>query len=138
MPMAEKTFHLEIVTPRNVVFQGEVLSVSAPGVLGGFQVLIHHAPMFAAIEVGVLKVVDHTGKEIRYATSGGIVEVRNNKVLVLAETAESAEEIDVARAEAARDRAKKRLHDRTPDIDVERAELALKRALNRLRVAGAA
>lgn len=136
--MAEKTFHLEIVTPRNVVFQGEVLSVSAPGVLGGFQVLIHHAPMFAAIEVGVLKVVDQTGKEIRYATSGGVVEVRNNKVLVLAETAEAAEEIDIARAEAARDRAKKRLHDRTPDIDIQRAELALARALNRLRVAGAA
>lgn len=134
--MSEKTFYLEIVTPRKVIFQGDVLSVSAPGVMGGFQVLIHHAPMFAAIEIGVLKVVDSSGNELRYATSGGIVEVRNNKILVLAETVESPDEIDIPRAEAARDRAKKRLQHRTPELDIRRAELALARALNRLRVAG--
>jgi F-type H+-transporting ATPase subunit epsilon len=134
--MPDKSFKLEIVTPKGVVFNGDVTSFSAPGVVGNFQVLRSHAPLLSATTIGVVKVVDAAGQETRYATSGGFVEVNDNKVVMLAETAERSDEIDVNRAEAARDRAKKRLGGERSEIDVERARLALHRALNRLKVAG--
>ena len=133
--MADKSYKLEIVTPKKVVFSGDVLSFSAPGVLGGFQVLRSHAPLISNISVGEVKVVDLEGKEFRYATSGGVVEVKENKVILLAETAERSDEIDVQRAEAARDRARKRLAKKSAEIDTDRARLALFRAMNRLKVA---
>ncbi len=133
--MAEKTFKLEIVTPRRIVFSGDVESISAPGVVGGFQVLYNHAPLLAAIGVGEVKVRQVEGKEVRYATSGGFVDVVKNHVTMLAETAESADEIDVKRAEAAKDRAAKRLQERPAEMNEERARVALLRAINRLRVA---
>ncbi len=133
--MAEKVFKLEIVTPRKVVFSGDVISFSAPGVIGGFQVLYNHAPMLAAIGVGEAKLRDTEGKEYHYATSGGFVDVYNNHVTVLAETAEREDEIDVARAQAAKSRAADRIEHHTPRIDLERAKAALRRAANRLRIA---
>ncbi len=133
--MAGKTFTLEIVTPKKVVFTGEVVSFSAPGVMGGFQVLYNHAPMLAAVGIGQGKFLDNSGNEVRYATSGGFVNVAQNHVTLLAESAERAEEIDVPRAEAAKARATERLGQRSADIDVERARVALQRAMNRLSVA---
>jgi len=133
--MAEKTFHLEIVTPRKVVFSADVTSFSAPGVVGGFQVLKSHAPLLSAIQVGEVKVTDTAGTETRYATSGGFVEVRENHVVMLAETAERAEEIDRKRAEEAKNRAQKRITEKRLEIDVDRARAALARAFNRLKVA---
>ena len=135
--MDEKQFRLEIVTPRRTMFAAEVVSVSAPGVVGGFQVLHSHAPLLSALNTGVVKLVEPGGVESHYATSGGFVEVRNNVVVVLAETAERADEIDVARAQASRERAQQRLSHRSPDIDQERARASLIRALNRLTVADA-
>lgn len=131
--MPDKTFKLEIVTPKKIVFSGDVSSFSAPGVVGGFQVLKSHAPLLSNITVGEVKLVDTSGSESRYATSGGFVEVHENTVMLLAETAERSDEIDVQRAESARDRARKRLTEKTGDID--RARLALYRAMNRLKVA---
>jgi F-type H+-transporting ATPase subunit epsilon len=134
--MAGKSFYLEIVTPKRVVFKGEVNSFSAPGVVGGFQVLRSHAPLLSNIQMGVVKVKDVSGKALQYATSGGVVEVRDNKVVLLAETAENVQEIDVDRAKAARDRAQKRLKERAHDTDLERAQFALQRSLNRLKLSG--
>jgi F-type H+-transporting ATPase subunit epsilon len=134
--MAEKTFKLEIVTPKKVVFSGDVTSFSAPGVMGGFQVLYNHAPLLAAIGIGEAKIQDPSGAEFRYATSGGFVDVVANHVTLLAESAERAEEVDVSRAEAAKERASRRLHERAEGTDIDRARVALQRALNRLRVAG--
>lgn len=134
--MAEKTFKLEIVTPKKVAYSADVVSFSAPGVVGGFQVLRSHAPLLSNIAVGEVKLTDVQGNEIRYATSGGFVEVHDNKVIMLAETAERTDEIDVARAQAARERAQKRLAEKKIEMDIERARLALYRALNRLKVAG--
>ena len=133
--MGDKVFKLEIVTPRKVVFSGDAMSFTAPGVVGSFQVLYNHAPLLAAISVGEVKLREPQGSEISYATSGGFVDVLDNKVVMLAETAEHSDEIDVARAEAARERARKRLADSSPDTDVERARVALARALNRMKVA---
>ncbi len=129
-----KTFQLEIVTPRKMVFGGEVESFSAPGVMGGFQVLVGHAPMLAEIGIGEVSVRDAGGTTTRYATSGGVVEVKKNHVILLAETAEKDDQIDRARAEAAAERAKKRIGERSGETDVERARIALHRALNRLKV----
>jgi F-type H+-transporting ATPase subunit epsilon len=135
--MADKTFHLEIVTPKRIVFKGEATSFSAPGVNGGFQVLHSHAPLLASVTIGKVKIIETSGTESHYAISGGFVEVRENNVILLAETAERTDEIDVERVKAARDRAVKRLAEKYPDTDIERAKLALYRALNRLKIAGA-
>lgn len=133
--MTGKTFALQIVTPRKVVFSGPVESFSAPGVMGGFQVLYNHAPMLAAIGIGEVRLRDANGEEKRYATSGGFVDVLRNQVTLLADTAEAPKEIDVPRAESARERASRRLSERGPDFDMERARVALMRAINRLNVA---
>lgn len=133
--MADKLFNLDIVTPRKIVFTGEVESFSAPGVVGGFQVLYNHAPMISEIGVGEVKVRDAQGNEFSYATSGGFVEVKNNQVALLAESAERPGEIDLARAEVARERASKLLSERTNETDIERARHSLERAANRIKVA---
>jgi F-type H+-transporting ATPase subunit epsilon len=134
--MAEKSFHLEIITPKRIVFKGEVISFAAPGVMGGFQVLHSHAQMLSSLKVGEVKIADAQGSEFKYAISGGFTEVRDNNVVLLAETAERVDEIDAERAKLACERAKKRIADKKSDTDIERARLALYRALNRLKVAG--
>lgn len=138
--MAEKTFHIEIVTPRRTVFQGEATLIALPGVVGPFQVLVNHAPLLTALEVGDIRIVSPEGKEQHFATSGGFVEVRNNVVTVIAETVEPATEIDIERARRARDRAEQRIvQARTipgSGIDRARAQAALARSVNRLKISG--
>jgi F-type H+-transporting ATPase subunit epsilon len=134
--MAEpKSFSLDIVTPTATVFSGIVQSFSAPGIVGGFQVLYNHAPLMAEIGVGEIKVVDESGMVSRYSTSGGFTEVRDNKVVMLAESAERSDLIDTERARRAKERAAARLADKTSAINETRAQASLARALNRLRVA---
>ncbi len=133
--MADKSFQLEIVTPKKIVFQATVTSFSAPGIVGGFQVLRSHAPLLSSIGVGEVKIIDEQGRESRYATSGGFVEVHENKVVLLAETAERSDEIDITRAEVARDRAQQRIAEKRIETDLDRTRAALQRALNRLKVA---
>jgi F-type H+-transporting ATPase subunit epsilon len=132
--MYEKAFQLEIITPSTIVFKDEATSLTAPGELGGFQILYDHAPFLSSLEVGEIKVKDKNGKDTRYATSGGFVEVKENHVVVLADSAESASEIDVDRAKAAKARAEERLHAQQDNIDMMRAEASLARAMNRLRI----
>lgn len=134
--MSDKTFKLEIVTPQKVVYNGSVVSFTAPGTVGSFQVLHNHAPLLSSIGIGQIKVVDDRGQEARYATSGGFVEVRENHVVTIAETAERADEIDVDRAKAALGRATLRLEGKKSDIDLVRARAAMARAANRLKIAG--
>jgi len=133
--MFDKPFKLEIITPSRVVFADDALGVSAPGVEGGFQVLRDHATLLSSLDPGRIKVLKADGSEILYATSGGVLEVFDNKVVVLAETAERADEINIDRARAAKERAERRLRTHDPEVDVDRAAMALRRALNRLRVA---
>jgi len=134
--MPEKTFKLEIVTPRKVVYNGSVVSFTAPGTVGSFQVLHNHAPLLSSIGIGQIKIVDDRGQALRYATSGGFVEVRENHVVTIAETAERSDEIDVDRAKAAFERATKLLEEKRPGTDFVRARAALTRAVNRLKIAG--
>jgi F-type H+-transporting ATPase subunit epsilon len=134
--MEDKPFLLEILTPRRVVFKGDVTSFQAPGVVGGFQVLHSHAPLLSSLKIGEVTIRDSHGVELHYAISGGFAEVRENHVLLLAETAERTDEIDTERAKASRDRAQKRMAEKNHGIDLERAQLALYRAVNRLKISG--
>ena len=122
---------LDIVTAERVVFSEDVDVVLAPGVEGQLGVLPHHAPLMTILEPGEL-LVRKGGEEFFMAVSGGFLEVRPDRIIVLADTAERAEEIDIARAEEAKQRAKQRLEEGIPDADRARAEAALRRALVRL------
>jgi F-type H+-transporting ATPase subunit epsilon len=133
----DKLFKLEIVTPQKNVFSGSVESFSAPGTSGGFQILHNHAPFLTTITIGEVKLRNADGNELAYSTSGGFVEVSNNIVTFLADTAERKDEVDIERAKAAKMRAEERLRKREEDINIARARAALARAINRLRITDA-
>lgn len=125
--------NVDIVSPSGLVYRGEATRVRAPGELGSFEVLYNHAPMIASFGVGVIVVTTAPGERFSFATSGGFLEVVDNHVSILAETAEHATEIDVERARLAEARAAAVL--REGDGDRAAAEEKLKRARNRLRAA---
>jgi F-type H+-transporting ATPase subunit epsilon len=128
------SFKIDIVTAERIVYSEEVDGVVAPGVEGQLGILPHHAPLMTILQAGEL-VVRKGGEEETMAISGGFLEVRPDHVIVLADQAERAEEIDAARAEAARRRAEERLKDRRAGgLDATRAEAALRRAIVRLSV----
>jgi len=125
---------IDIVTAERVVYTAEADIVIAPGVEGQLGILPHHAPLMTILQAGEL-VVRKGGEEESLAISGGFLEVRPDRVIVLADQAERAEEIDASRAEAARKRAEERLKERPAGVDEARAEAALRRAMVRLSVA---
>lgn len=125
---------LDIVTPSKVIFSGEIKSITVPGTIGSFQVLKNHAPIISTLEIGVIKIETASGKKL-YATGGGTIEVLNNKIQVLADSIEVADEVDVSRAQNALERAKNRLANiHKEKIDVARAEAAMSRAMNRIKL----
>ena len=127
---------LEVATPSRLVVSESADEVVAPGAEGYFGVLPGHAPFLTTLGIGELTY--RGGRdESHLAVVGGFVEVRNDKVIVLADSAERPEEVDRARAERAKERAERRLGGRGQDeIDFMRATAALARALTRLQVAG--
>ena len=132
------TFNLQIVTPEREIFNGQVESVSLPGVDGSFGVLRSHSPLIAALEPGQVTIVDDQAHEVIMAIGGGFFQVADNVAMVLADSAEAAGEIDVARARESEQRARSRLAgqmDAEYELQRERAETALKRAQARLRIA---
>jgi len=124
---------LEIITPEKSVFKEQIDAVTVPGTLGSFQILKDHAPLISSFDIGIIKIKKNSNDSY-YTTSGGTVEVNTNKVLVLADSLEKVREIDVIRAEKAKQRAEDRLSKKNePAIDETRAKAALNRALNRLK-----
>src|SRR2546423_12030674 len=109
--MADRSFHLEIVTPRGLIYDGQVNSVTVPGVKAPFTVLRNHAPILSELEIGDLRVMDAAGDVHHFATSGGFAEMKHNKLSIIAETIEAAESIDVERARRARIRADERVRE---------------------------
>ena len=124
---------VEIVSPDRAAYRGEARSFRAPGVEGSFEILRGHAPMLAATQVGPVTVVTTGGDRVTFATSGGFVEVLDDHVIMLAETAEPAGEIDVERARAAEERAAERLDAAQTPEEREALQAELDRARNRLR-----
>ena len=128
-------FKIDIVTAERIVYSEEVNAVTAPGIEGELGILPQHAPLMTILQAGELVVRKGNEEEIM-AISGGFLEVRPDHVIVLADQAERAEEIDESRAEAARKRAEERLKDRKAEgMDLFRAEASLRRAMVRLSVA---
>jgi len=128
------TIKLDVVTAERVVFSDEVDAVVAPGVQGQLGILPHHTPLMTTLQLGEL-LVRKGEEEFSLAITGGYLEVRPDRVIVLADAAERAEEINLARAEEAKRRAEERLSQHGANVDTARAEAALRRSLIRLKVA---
>ena len=124
--------NVEIVTPDGIVFSSDVTACTAPGEHGQFQILSGHAPFLANLKIGEIKVQKQDEKKV-LATSSGFLEVKDNNISIIVESAEFAENIDITRAKEAERRARKKLEEKG-DVDLFRADLALLRALNRLKV----
>ena len=131
---------LRVITPEAVLLDTTAESVQIPGLDGSIGILPRHAPMVAALGPGELQYTSG-GKTHHLFVASGFAEVRDNTVRVVSDASEFPEHIDVRRAEAAIERAKRRLQgtrregEAAVDIDTIRAELALRRAMMRLRVA---
>jgi len=126
--------HLEIVTAERVVLSDDVDQINAPTKDGRVGILPRHMPLLTILDVGELDIIKD-GVTTPFAVSGGFMEVLPNRVTILADTAERADEIDEARAEDARRRAQERIAQRRSDQEQAIAEAELRRALIRLRVA---
>lgn len=136
---------LELVTPHGPVFQDDVNMVIIPGVAGELGVLPRHAPIITRLAIGRLRVLGTDGTWSNFAVADGFAKVQNDKVIVLADAAEEAGQIDAERAERQAQRAKERLEmyqqglvPEGEEVDPYREELALRRAKNRLKVMGQA
>ena len=130
------TFLLEIVTPERKVYAEPANMIIAKGVEGELGILPNHIPLVTPLKISSITVKKQGSKDEIIAVNGGFMEVRKDKVVILAESAELPEQIDVDRAKAAKERAEKRLADKQANVDFKRAEAALQRALNRITVSG--
>jgi F-type H+-transporting ATPase subunit epsilon len=122
------TIRCEIVSQDRIVYQGEAQMVNLPGADGEMGILPNHSPLLTLLQFGVIDVKTSTGY-LHFTVSGGVVEVQPDQVTILADAAENVEEIDIARAEAAKARAES-LMKTTPQMDAERYE-SLKAALQK-------
>jgi F-type H+-transporting ATPase subunit epsilon len=130
------TLLLEVVTPERIVYSQQADMVIVKGAEGELGILPNHIPLVTPLKIAPVRVKKSGGQEDLIAVHGGFIEVRKEKVVVLAEAAELPEEIDVDRARAAKERAERRLSEKAENIDFTRAQIALQKAINRLRVSG--
>jgi F-type H+-transporting ATPase subunit epsilon len=129
------TLHLEIVTIERKVLDDEVNMVIAPGSEGVLGILPHHTPLLTALTFGELQIKKDGQEDQFFAIGGGFMEVQPTHIVVLADSAEYAEEIDIERAAAARRRAEEAIARAPEELELERAEAALRRNITRLKVA---
>ena len=127
----DKIFELEIVTPISTVKYNDVSHLRAPSVNGLFGVLSGHIESVIALDIGEIKITTKD-KIVRYSTSGGFADIDKNKVLLVLETAESNEDIDIKRAEESLEKYTKLLKDGTSDI--EKARSSIQKAKNRISI----
>lgn len=131
------TFLLEIVTPERKVYENDARMIIVKGVEGELGILPNHIPLVTALKIAPVLVRKPDGKEQVIAVHGGFMEVRKEKVVILAESAELPSDIDIDRARSAKERAEQRLaKTKQEEVDFKRAQLALHRAMNRIDVAG--
>ncbi|MGB9627526.1 MAG: F0F1 ATP synthase subunit epsilon [Thermodesulfobacteriota bacterium] len=128
------TFRLEIVTAERMVYSDDVEAVVAWGVEGQLGILPHHAPLMTMLQPGDL-LIRKDKEEEYFAISGGFLEVRPDKVIILADACERADEINIARAEEAKRRAEETMKAAPLSVEAAAAEAALRRSLARLKVA---
>ncbi|MBW1691534.1 MAG: F0F1 ATP synthase subunit epsilon [Deltaproteobacteria bacterium] len=128
------TFRLELVTAERLVYSDDVNMVIAWGIEGQLGILPHHAPLMTMLQPGEL-IVKKGDEEFYLAVTGGFLEVQPDKVIILADACERADEIDVARAQEARRRASELMEAPPPGVELATAEAALRRSMVRLKVA---
>lgn len=131
---SRNTLHVEVVTAERELYRGDATMVNAPGSEGQLGILPQHAALLTMLKPGAMRIQLNDAEEPLFI-SGGFLEVNNNVVTVLADTAEYAEEIDEARAEEARRRAQERLEQATSEQERAEVLVAVERAVARLRVA---
>ncbi len=131
--MADNLFKLKIITPERVFYEGDVAMVEFNTTEGEIGVLKGHIPLTVVISPGIITITEENEKK-QAALHAGFAEVLQDSVVIMAEIIEWPAEIDVARAEEAKERAEERLRSKTPETDVARAETALKRALARINL----
>jgi F-type H+-transporting ATPase subunit epsilon len=128
------TFPLLIITPSRKVFDDNVELLSVVTTAGQLGILANHTPLLTIMKTGPMHIITNK-KTIYYAVSGGVLSVQKNQTILLVDTIEQAEEIDVTRAKEALKRAEQRMNEKNEKIDSVRAKTALSRALNRIQVA---
>ncbi len=140
---SDPLLHVHLVAPRGPVYEGDVVQVILPAVAGEMGILTGHAPLVAQLTIGRMRVQQTDGKWLDFAVADGFAKVQENEVVVLADSAQEASQIDVAMVTEAMERATQRLEMHRSgtvpageDVDPYREQLAFKRAQNRLRVAG--
>jgi F-type H+-transporting ATPase subunit epsilon len=126
-------FPLEIVNPDRLFFEGEVEMVIVKGAEGDLAILKNRAPIVTPLSIGKVR-IKQDGVEKVATVNGGYIKVTKEKTVIITDACEWPDEIDVERAEKAKERAEKRLKERSKGVDIDRAELALKRAINRIEV----
>lgn len=124
--------HLKIITHEKVVFDENVDEIYTKTTDGEMGILKNHVPVMVALDIGVTKAIKDN-QPILFTTMGGVLQFKENEALILTTTAERGDEIDVARAKEALNRAKARLADSEAEIDAKRAEAAVARAMARLK-----
>ncbi|CAM3698591.1 F0F1 ATP synthase subunit epsilon [Cohnella lubricantis] len=129
------TLRLEVVTPERKVYEEDVSMVVVKGVAGELGILPHHIPLVTPLKIAPIKAKKGNSEEF-IAVHGGFMEVRKDKVVILAEAAELGSDIDVSRAQQAKERAEQRLAAKADEVDHKRAELALQRAVTRIQTSG--
>ena len=127
-------YFLSIVTPDKIIFEGQVNSLIAPGTIGYLEILKDHAPIITSLRAGKLIITNEQNEKSLYAISGGFLEVYRNNATVLGDTIEAASDIDIKRAEAAAERARKMVEFPTSETDAIRAKNSLKRSENRIKI----
>ncbi len=132
MPMEDKKMLLEVVTPEKTELKESITSLIVPTEGGSMGILYNHAPIVTLVDIGQLKYKTNGKEENLLAVGKGVLEMHNNKITILVNAAEKPEEIDVERAQ----KAKERLDQKERDVDFARAEASLKRAIMRLKTVG--
>lgn len=133
--MSEHLLNIDIVTPQRIIFSGKCVSVSLPGAKSPFQVLYNHAPIVSALELGAIKIVNEDNNEVLYATEGGFVEVLDNRVSIVVETAEESSEINSDAVQATIADLKQQLIETTSIPQREHIKHAISIQENRARIA---
>jgi len=133
--MSDKSFLVDIVSPSKQVFSGKVVSLTAPGVEGNFQILYNHADFLTSLTYGEIKLVIDDNTVIHYATSGGFLEVKDNKVIILAETIEKSDEIDIERSKEKLLESQKLLSEKNKNMDQNALMDSIRKAQNRIKIA---
>ncbi len=127
------SIHVEIVSPEGLIYSGEADSITVPGIEGELGILPRHAPLITLVQPGEVS-LKKGAEEVNIAIYGGFLEVRPDRVIILADAARRSEEIDVARAEEAKHRAEQRLADRNiSEVERAQAEASLRQALASLK-----